>query len=65
MWFNENLEAFVWDVPPPQPHSPMLEADCLQWDFSQVRNSLFPTAIGADTLSSLTIPMLATLHSRL
>lgn len=41
VWFHENLEAFVWDVPPPQPDSPMLEADCSQWDFSQVRKSLY------------------------
>jgi hypothetical protein len=43
VWFHENLEAFAWDLPP-QPDSPMLEADCLQWDFSQVRNSLYSTA---------------------
>ena len=38
-WFKKCLEAFVWDVPPPQPDSPTLEADCSSWDFSQVRTA--------------------------
>jgi hypothetical protein len=35
-WFNKSLEAFIWHVPPPEPDSPTLEADCSNWDFSQV-----------------------------
>lgn len=65
VWFHENLEAFMWDVPPPQPDSPMLEADCSQWDFSQVGSSLYPTVICTDAHPSLTTSMPATLHSPL
>jgi len=62
VWFHENLESFVWDVPP-QPDSPILEADCSEWDFSQVRNSLRPTTMSLMPFPSSTSPMLATPHS--
>ncbi|KIM41579.1 hypothetical protein M413DRAFT_151533 [Hebeloma cylindrosporum] len=71
VWFKENLEAFVWDVPSPQPDSPILEADCSHWDFSQFDDPgasdspLFPTTNRPPTLMLEDSPTESSLPARL
>ncbi|KAF8186445.1 hypothetical protein BJ912DRAFT_971936 [Pholiota molesta] len=37
IWFQERIECFLWDTAPPRTcASPIIEGDCMEWDFSTV-----------------------------